>query len=145
MEYDTYEYDGKTRQVDLAQDCILVLPWRRDSLWSKIRLLAKDEFEFSRTNHRGLYFTHMRLCVVVNGRHSVTAGIHHKKGVIEVPVVNVSKLFKHVHTDGAYWYNSHTGEKLRDLMDFRIGILYEVAKLKYRIEAGEGISSVKTV
>ncbi|GGA35299.1 hypothetical protein GCM10007416_05190 [Kroppenstedtia guangzhouensis] len=38
---------------------------------------------------------------------------------------------------GEGWYNVHNNEKIRDLNDFRIGIIYEIAKLKYRIKKGE--------
>jgi len=39
-----------------------------------------------------------------------------------------------IRTDGMDWYNTHTGEVIGQTADFRIGALYEIAKLKKEIE-----------
>ncbi|WP_332249267.1 DUF6710 family protein [Thermoanaerobacter mathranii] len=51
---------------------------------------------------------------------------------MEATEYDVSKLFDHVYTDGLYWYNTHNNQKLEDdLLDFRIGIIYEISKIKH--------------
>jgi hypothetical protein len=118
---------GKT-EVDLAQSCVLVLPWRRDRLYNQIINIFKNDFHYIERNHKAWYFPYISLCYVYNGRHSVASGVGHKKGKIEARQYDITKLFPHVNTDGKYWYNSHTGERAGEVPDFRISIIYEIAR-----------------
>ncbi|WP_423055302.1 DUF6710 family protein [Zhaonella formicivorans] len=81
------------------------------------------------------YFSYVDICYVCNGNHSVASGIVYKKGHIEAKVYDITRLFEHVYTDGLYWYNSHNNDILDDLFDFRVGVIYEVSKLKYGVKA----------
>lgn len=129
--------DKKIRRVDLSKDCVLVLPWHRNRMISSIKKVFLNGFKFHKENHLAYYFSHVGFCYAYNGNHSIASGIVHKKGYIKAKVCDVSKLFKHVYTDGKAWYNSHDKSKLTDVFDFRVGIIYELAKLKYRIETEE--------
>lgn len=123
-----------TRTVDLTNDCVLVMPWNRKRLSNAIKNIAKTNFEYHPNNHMAIYYTHMDICYVFNGLHSVSAGIGHKKGEIKAKEVDVSKLFNHLHTNGKEWINSHTGKPYdTKVFDFRFAILYEVAKMKYQL------------
>ena len=129
-------FAGKEKMVtvDLTKDCVLVLPWRRTSMKNTILNIFKNKFEFDKYNHKAHYFSHVDICYVHNGKHSIASGIVHKKGHIEASEWDVSRLFKHVYTDGRSWYNSHNNDKLDDLFDFRVGIIFELAKMKYKVE-----------
>ncbi len=48
-------------------------------------------------------------------------------------VVNVSELFSHIYTDGVEWINFHNNKPIYKVIDFRIAILFELARLKYNI------------
>jgi len=121
-------------EVDLTKNCILVLPWRRNRLHDQIINISTNDFIYDKRNHRAYYFPYISLCYIYNGNHSIASGIVHKKGMIEAEQFDITKLFEHVHTDGQYWYNSHTNEKTGNITDFRIGIIYEIAKIKYNLE-----------
>ncbi|GGK23239.1 hypothetical protein GCM10010965_15050 [Caldalkalibacillus thermarum] len=129
-----YPAKGKERKIriDLADDCVWVMPWRRQSLKDWVLNIFKTDFKYDKDNHMAYYFTHINVCQVYNGTHSVSAGIAHRKGSIEAIECDLSRMFDHVHTDGVAWYNAHDGSKLGDVFDFRLAIMYEVAKLKYR-------------
>ncbi|MEW6048423.1 MAG: DUF6710 family protein, partial [Bacillota bacterium] len=120
---EVFEGEGKKRMVNLADDCVLVLPWDRRSVGTK-------DFEFDKTNHRAHYFSPLGICYVSNGKHSVAAGVGHKRGYVEAVEHDVSVLFDHVYTDGRYWYSRHSGERLGLVHDFRIGVLFELARQK---------------
>lgn len=122
-------------KVDLAKDCVLVLAWDREKLRNSIKNIYKSDFEYHASNHLAYYFSHIDICYAYNGTHSISSGIGHKKGFIEAVYCDTSKLFEHLHTDGVNWYNSHNNNKLTDLFDFRVGILYEIAKLRYKINS----------
>ncbi|HBT48667.1 MAG TPA: hypothetical protein DEA61_02160 [Caldanaerobacter subterraneus] len=135
IKFSIYEADFKPKKVDLAKECVLVFPWHREKMRESIKNIGKNEFVFQRTNHKAFYFSPVNICFVYNGNHSIGAGIGFKKGYIEAAEYDVTKLFEHVYTDGLYWYNRHNNQKLEDdLLDFRIGIIYEISKIKHHIE-----------
>jgi len=121
-------------EVDLAENCVLVLPWRRDRLRRQIINLSNNDFFYDKRNHRAYYFPYVSLCYVYNGNHSIASGTVLKKGKIEAEQYDITKLFPHIYTDGQKWYNSHTGKKTGNVTDFRISIIYEVARTKYQLE-----------
>lgn len=46
---------------------------------------------------------------------------------------NITTFYSHCHTDGIYWYNSHTNDIIYDVHDFRLAAIYELAKKRYFI------------
>ena len=133
----TYEELTGTKTVSLSDDCVWVMPWDRSRLRDSIFKIFKEGFKQERDNHRAYYYTHLDICHVVGGMHSAASAVAQKKGFIEAQVVDISKMFDHVHTDGKCWYNSHDGTKLRDVDDFRIAIMFETAKMKHRLLVGK--------
>jgi hypothetical protein len=129
-----YEADAEVKEVDLAKECVLVFPWHREKMRESIKNIGRNEFVYQKTNHKAYYFSPINICFVYNGMHSIAAGVGFKRGYIEADEYDVSKLYDHVYTDGLCWYNSHNNQKLDDLLDFRIGIIYEISRMKYQIE-----------
>ncbi len=126
-----------TKKVDLSEECVLVFPWHRKRIRENIKNIGSKEFIYDKYNHFAYYFSPVGICFVYNGMHSTTAGIGFKKGFIEASEYDMTGPLGHVYTDGLYWYNSHNNLKLKDgLLDFRIGIIFELLKLKYQIEEG---------
>lgn len=121
-------------KVDLAKSCVLVLPWNRKKLRNQIKNINDNEFIFDPKNHGAYYFPYIDLCYVHKGKHSISSGIVHEKGSIEATAYDLTKLFAHVSTDGETWYNNHGRKRLNELIDFRIGVIYEIAKIKYAQE-----------
>jgi hypothetical protein len=125
---------GKTT-IDLSETCVLVLPWDRERIKNQVKNIYHNDFIYHPSNHKGYYFPYLGLCHVYNGRHSISAGIiHKKKGTFEVVAYDITAAFPHLHTDGCNWFNSHNNKKRYELTDFRIGILYELSKMKYNLE-----------
>lgn len=120
-------------EIDLAEDCVLVLPWNRGRFYSKIISIKNNDFVNDKSNHRGYYYPYLGLCTIYNGTHSISSGIIHKKGTIEVTAVDITELFPHIYTNGQYWCSTYDNKKV-NVADFRLAILYEVAKIKHQIE-----------
>lgn len=121
------------RSVSLANDCVLTLPWNRYSTRNCILGVFTNGFQFDKGDHEAEYFTHVDIYCVKRGYHSIAAGVVYKNGSVQAKEYDVSRLFKHMHTDGEFWYNSHNKQKLGAVFDFRVGIIYEIAKLKHQI------------
>ncbi|WP_018305447.1 DUF6710 family protein [Desulfitobacterium hafniense] len=125
---------SQKREIDLAKDCVFVVPWDKSDLRDTIKNIFQNPFEFIDSNHMANYYPYLDICHAYNGLHSITAGIGHKKGIIKADVMDITPLFNHIYTDGNCWFNQHNHNKLWELWDFRIGVIYEVAKIKYRLE-----------
>ncbi|SHH59675.1 hypothetical protein SAMN02745180_00570 [Sporanaerobacter acetigenes DSM 13106] len=122
----------KDKTVDLSQDTIILLPWDRYAFSYTVKSILQNGFKYIKSNHRGYYFSDIDLCYVYNGNHSIATGIIKKTGQIRVKEYDIKNLFKDLTTDGLNWYIN--GEKqLIKVFDFRISILYELAKTKYNL------------
>ncbi|WP_406242037.1 DUF6710 family protein [Tissierella carlieri] len=119
--------------IDLSKDAIVFLPWNRYSFSNTVQSISKNGFKYIKSNHRGYYFSDIELCYVYNGNHSIATGIIKKTGQIKVKEYDIRNLFKDLTTDGSNWYIN--GEKqIIKVFDFRIAILYELAKIKYNFQ-----------
>lgn len=125
---------GNTKEVDLTNDCVIVLAWDRDRMRNSIKNIFRNPFQFSSTNHLAYYYSYVDICYAYNGTHSISAGIVHRKGSILAKVVDIRPLFDHIYTDGVYWYNQHNHSKICELWDFRIGVIFEISKIKFKLE-----------
>lgn len=130
--------DYKT--IDLSSNCVLSMPWHRYRLLNAILNLRNQDFIYDEKNHMSYYIPELEITIVYNGFHSTGVGIGFSKGNIRAQVLSIRSLFNHVITDGLYWYNKHTKEKLEQrygelrVEDFRFGVLYELARKKYAME-----------
>lgn len=124
----------KNKEVDLSKDYILVLPSKRSKLKNILKTVNASGFKYQENNHYAFYYNYIDLCYVYNGLHSITAGIYHKQGFIKAQECNLPDFFDHFYTDGLNWYNSYTNSIIGDVWDFRLSIIFEVAKLKYKLE-----------
>lgn len=118
------------KAIDLSRDTVILLPWDRYKFSNTIKSISENGFKYIKSNHRGYYFRDLDLCYVNNGNHSIATGIIKKTGQIKVREYDIKNLFKELTTDGSNWYIN--GEKqLNKVFDFRIAILYELARIKY--------------
>lgn len=132
--------EPQERPVNLADDCVVVVPWDRRRLRLSIETVGAEGFQFDGGKHKAWYFLPLDVCWVFDGRPSIAAGVGLRRGWIRAIECDVSALFGHVHTDGAYWYSRHSGERLGALCDFRIGILFELARKKHELVASSSPS-----
>ena len=45
----------------------------------------------------------------------------------------MNRIFEHIRTDGLHWYSTHNNIQLGEVYDFRVAIIYEIAKIKYNL------------
>lgn len=123
----------KDKVIDLAKDTVILLPWDRFRFSNTVRSIYKNGFKYMEDNHKAFYYSDIDLCYVHSGNHSIATGIIKKEGSIKAEEYDIKGLFNVLTTDGANWYIN--GEKhLVEVFDFRIAILYEVAKIKYNLK-----------
>lgn len=124
------------KKISLKEHNVIVIPWNRDRLPYSIIRIYKNKFQYYPTNHFVIYYKDIDLCYVTGGNHSISVGIVHGSVEEEInsSVYDISDMFEHVYTDGRFWYDIHSKNQLCECLDFRIGILFEIAKIKYKLE-----------
>ena len=123
------------KTVNLKSDTIISVPYRRERKRNSIINLKNNKFEYIESNHMGKYYEIVDITYIYNGIHSISSGVELcKDGNIEVKeIVRVGELFPHIYTDGVNWINTYNDEIIYEVVDFRIAILFEVARLKFNI------------
>lgn len=128
-------YTNKNIEVDLSKTRIYVCPWHKTRLHDSLLNLYKNPFNYDKSNHFSYFYTDFNLCYVYNGNHSIHAGIYYKKGMIVSKVCKTELLYPHCKTDGRFWYNLHTGEKLMPVYDFRFAAVFSIAQIRNKIRS----------
>ncbi|WP_059051356.1 DUF6710 family protein [Paenibacillus senegalimassiliensis] len=122
------------RVIDLADNDFTVIsfPWRQESLVDAVLNVFLKGFDYDTHDHKAIYYAGLGVVLVTNGKHSISAATVKREGQIVAEEYDVTQLFPHVMVDvkGMQWINCHTGEALCEVRDFRIPLLYELAKRK---------------
>jgi len=126
--------DKSTKIIKLKSDTVFVRTWVETRLFDSLKLLAKTPFRYDEYNHFGYYYNFLDFALIYNGNHSITAGVYYKKGEIELPVCLTEKLFPHVYATHDSWCNAHNDEIIEEISDFRVSLIYEASKLKYKLK-----------
>lgn len=124
---------NKKIEVDLSKSKVYVCPWNKSRLHDILLTLYKTSFKYDESNHLSYFFTDLDFCWVYNGNHSICAGIYYKKGTIISEICDTKLLYLHCKTDGQFWYNLHTGEKLMPVYDFRFAAAFSIAQIRNKI------------
>lgn len=129
----------ETISVDLSGSTpVYLCPWNNERCANSIVNINKNAFIYDKNNHRSFYYTDIGVCHVYGGNHSINAGRYLKKGAITAEICRTELLYPHCYTDGAYWFNSHTNEKLLEVGDFRFAAVYSLAQLRASIKYVDG-------
>lgn len=126
-------YTNENIEVDLSKTITYTCAWNKTRLHDSLLNLYRNSFKYHEYNHFSYFFTDINFCYVYNGNHSIQAGLYYKKGVIISRVCKTELLYPHCKTDGLFWYNSHTGEKLMPVIDFRFAAVFSIAQIRNRI------------
>ena len=121
------------RSVDLSKDNVYSYPYDKSKVIRALFDLRSDPFCYYESNHYADYYTDINICRVRDGHHHIHIGRYYKKGFIMADVMQTELLYPHCTTDGINWYNSHTGEIIEKVYDFRIATAYSIAQLRDQI------------
>lgn len=126
-------YQGKEVFVALNQSCIIS---HLDSLWGLwCSAIGLNYDPYTEKDYEAWYYPEIDVCYVANGRQKVIAKRWHRTITIKAKEISLMKAFSSLYTDGEYWLNAHTGETLMKVHDFRIAILYKLAKMSNSIKS----------
>lgn len=121
--------------VDLSKCFLLCNTRKKESLIKMMRILSRDDFVFEQNDHQAMYIEYINACAFLGeGVHSLSIAHYLKKGTIKAKLVDLSVIFPYVSTDGLNWYIKDDYCSVTSADDFRLCLIYEIAKLKYNIE-----------
>ena len=159
-EYRTFPYLPKSirvngKSIDLETDqfvdvdlksCYLLRNTRKTtSLIKTMRILMKNRFAFDQSNHIAMYISYINACAFISeGVHSLSVAHFMKKGVIKAKLIDLSVIFPYVSTDGVNWYINDDYHSVTPVDDYKISLIYEIAKAKYNLMKITGASPCRT-
>ena len=126
----------KETEINLKDVKLYLRPWNLTRTARNLFLVGRGGFHYQRQNHRARYYPEINLCYVYNGNHSINAGRYFQTGSIHVQVWRLDLLFPHCKTDGTAWYNSHTGQPIGPVSDFRLALVYSLAQTHWQDQCG---------
>jgi hypothetical protein len=128
------------KEIALESAHVFSVPWKIESI-SELSVVLRDRpFKQDDLNHLAIYYPYMDICYVHNGIHSATMGKYYCKGVIHADIYNIEKAFECYYTDGCSWYGTETGERKGNVFDYRIAVLFEIARMIYEHRESAKIS-----
>ena len=136
-------YDTERNRIDIVADDEIdfklvpektyVAPWDLRRSLKMYKKLSEAEFEYKADNHSSYYYDDIDICYVFCGNHSQHIGSLLRTGTVKSKLCQTRLLYDHIHTDGEKWYNSHTGEQIYSVYDFRAAAVYHLAQMRYNI------------
>lgn len=78
--------------------------------------------------HGAVFYPELNFCEVCDGNLCEEDGNGCGNEKIEAEVIHLSDAYDLTDTDGAFWIDRKTGEKLCPVLDFRMAVLYELAR-----------------
>lgn len=122
----------EVREVDFAKDFVICKVQETGKLQKALSTIRRFGFQYeeNHNNYFAYYYPEIDVCYVYNGNHHAEAARYYKSGYMQAKVRRLTPLFPHVKTDGSCWFNVHTGEKMEKIQDFRVAVLYELARMK---------------
>lgn len=126
--------DNVYKEIDFEKDIVISTPWKKERIFNNLKNIHKNGFIYHQLNHKASYYTDVDMCFITNGYHSCSIGIHNRKGKIRAKEIDISPLFEHIYSDdGLYWYDQNTDNKISDVQDFRLALIFEMTKAKIKL------------
>lgn len=123
------------KDISLRNDFVYSYPWEKKKIFPNILKIKKYGFKYIKLNHYSEFYPIVDMCFVYNGNHSIASGIYNKMGTIKTQVVDISPLFEYIYTeDGVYWYNTYDKSKNEPIEDFRVGLIFEIVKIREKLK-----------
>lgn len=123
--------EGKV--LDFEKDFVVSFPCNILRAHEALKNVSENGFVYDKWNHQAVYYDFLDIGIAENGFHSINAAAYLKTGKMKADAVDMKLLYKHIRTDGYYWYDKHSGKELSRVQDFRFAILYEAGRKKLDI------------
>ena len=128
---------GSEENILFSGNEVVAPVWSAAKWTSAVSSDMQSGFRQSFGNYTALFYKELKLIVITNGIHHSSVAALMSVGSAKVTTIRLSDYFDKVQTDGAMWrYNSDAGLQTEPVRDYRIAVLYELARRRAEL-AGE--------
>ena len=124
----------KVESIQFANNFVVAPVWKMSKWFGALKTVIREGFRQSKGDYRGFFYEELKLIVITNGLHHSSIASLMGAGSAKVMFVRLADYFDKLTTDGAHWYFNDEIQKLvDDVGDYRIAVLYELAKRKHQL------------
>ena len=124
----------KIESIQFAGYFVVAPVWKMIKWFGALKTVIKEGFRQSKGDYRGFFYEELKLIVITNGLHHSSIASLMGAGSAKVMFVRLADYFDKLTTDGAHWYfNDEIQGLVDDVGDYRIAVLYELAKRKHQL------------
>ncbi|GEM_PF-6360141 len=121
--------------VPLAGNTVVSSIWAWDRTSRAAYDIKNQGFHSDWNYFSGAYYPELHLIVMENGlHHSCAAATYQADGEIKLEVYSLKRFFPLVTTDGEFWYMKDNPRMTCPVLDVRMAILFELARIKDDLE-----------
>ena len=127
--------DVPEETVSLAGNTVVSSIWAWDRTSRAAYDIKNQGFHADWNYFSGAYYPELHLIVMENGlHHSCAAATFQADGGIKLDVYSLKRLFPLVTTDGEFWYMKDNPRATCPVLDVRMAIRFELARMKDDLE-----------
>lgn len=124
-------YCTGTQEISSTGLTVIACPWKDCRLRGAVHDILESGFRSDIGRRNGTYYPELKMIAVENGlHHSFVASRLGQNGTFRVDVYPLRGIFPYVRTDGKRWYDENNPNRSPEVMDVRMAILYELARMK---------------
>ena len=130
------------QEIQMQDTDILVYPTEDRKITKWLEIIKENEDISSSIAHNLNYLPYIQMCLVLSGgHHQISAYRAYGRNLkLKVKTMDITKLFNYVSTDGSKWLYKYSPEIDDDeICEYRLALIYTLAKIKFRYETGEEI------
>lgn len=132
----------KEMEVSLKEETILLIPWNNERLFYATQNIANCNFKTHLDYNTSRYYTELNLCYRENGNHHAAAAMMIGTGNIKAQVYDTKQIFPYVDVDEMGNFITIYDKQKMGKADYRIALLYKLAKEKYKMEKNCLVGSI---
>ncbi len=134
--------DGKTlndlkkkvvppRRLSLKSEPVLTIPWKSIVKTFDLACAVRNGEEewVQKSDHAVFLWLPMNIAMAYSGHHSITAGVLAGEGEVMVDdVYDISEVYEHVETDGAYYIRKFDGKKIAPVNIVEFAAIFRIGE-----------------
>lgn len=129
------EAKGEVEVIDIAKCNAYTGCWHYDRIAHTVDSIFKNGYRQAPAS-KGIYYPELRMAIMLEGRHHTSWATYLNDCKVNLQVIKLTPYFDIVKTDGAFYYykNSYGEDQKIRLADFRMAVLFQLAKERSMID-----------
>ncbi len=130
---------GNEVEIDLTKKAAMLIPPEGKRIMDRLVIELQCGGEYLNTDLQAIYSPDLGLTFICDSRNRSLPEICRENGNISAKVIDIKPLFRYVKADTHDWHSALTHREISEVFDFRIGLLYEAARISNELQ-NSGVS-----